>query len=104
MTGLVPATNETSLVRVVRSIRDLFEGRCNAFGTFTLAASVTTTAVTAPNCGLDSQALFSPTTANAAAEIASGGMYVSAIAQGTFTVTHANSAQTDRTFAYRIVG
>ena len=43
-------------------------------------------------------------TANAAAEVGAGTIYVSAKAQGSFTVTHANSATADRTFAYRIGG
>ena len=104
MSGTVPAQNEMNLVRIVRAIRDLFEGRSNAFGTFTLTANATTTDVTAINCGATSQIIFSPTTADAAAEIAAGGMYVSAVAAGQFTVTHANDASTDRIFAYRIAG
>lgn len=104
MSGIVPAPTETNPLRIVRGIRDLFEGRCNAFGTFTLRADETTTTVTAPNCGLGSQILFSPKTANAAAEIAAGGMYVSSVSQGAFVVTHANDPSEDRTFAYRIAG
>lgn len=102
MSGSVPAPSETSLTRIVRSIRDLFEGRSNAAGSFTLTASTTTTTVTATNCSSSSTIFFSPTTANAAAEIAAGGCYVSAKAQGSFTVTHANNGQTDRIFDYRI--
>jgi hypothetical protein len=104
LSGNVPAPNETSLPRIVRGIRDLFEGRSNCFGSFTCATGAATTVVTAPNCGLDSEIIFSPKTANAAAELGAGTIYVSAVAQGSFTVTHANSATTLRTFAYRIAG
>lgn len=102
MSGTVPAPSETSWPRIVRSVRDLFEGRSNAAGSFTLTASATSTSVTATNCSASSTIFFAPTTANAAAEIGAGGMYVSAKAKGSFTVTHANNAQTDRTFDYRI--
>ena len=44
------------------------------------------------------------TTANAAAEVGAGGMYVSAQGDGSFTVTHANNAQADRTFDYTVTG
>jgi hypothetical protein len=45
-----------------------------------------------------------PASANAATEIGNGTMYVSAVANGSFTITHANSATTGRTFLYAIVG
>lgn len=102
MTGLVPAPTETSLVRIVRSIRELYEGRSNACGSFTVTESAATTVVTAPNCSPDSKVFLQATTANAAAEVGSGTIYVSAVAQGSFTVTHANSATAGRTFYYRI--
>lgn len=99
-----PQLSETNLQRVVQSVRELWQGRSNAFGTFTLEAGETETVVTASNCGAASEILFSPKTADAAAEIASGGMYVSAVAQGAFTVTHENDVSEERTFAYRIAG
>lgn len=102
MTGIVPANTEKDLGRIVRGIRDLFEGRSNAYGSFTITESAATTVVTAPNCSPSSVILLTPTTANAAAELASGNMYVSAKAQGAFTVTHTNSATAGRTFDYRI--
>jgi hypothetical protein len=46
--------------------------------------------------------LLSPTTANAAAALAT--TYVSAVTQGSFTLTHANNAQTDKTFGYVALG
>lgn len=99
-----PQITETNLRRLAQSIRELWEGRSHAYGTFTLDDGETSTIVTAPNCSPTSEVLFSPKTADAAAEIAAGGMYVSSRGQGEFTVTHANDASTTRTFAYRIVG
>jgi hypothetical protein len=43
-----------------------------------------------------------PTTANAAAEIGNGTIYVSSRGKQTATITHANNSQTDRTFAYAL--
>jgi hypothetical protein len=45
-----------------------------------------------------------PTTANAAAEIGNGTIYVSAQGKQTLTLTHANNGQTDRTYRYVILG
>lgn len=104
MSGNVPAPNEVDPLRIVRGIRDLFEGRSNCFGTFTLTPDDTTTVVNAPNCGAGSEIVFSPKTAAAAAEVAVGEMFISDAAQGAFTVTHANDPSADRTFAYRIAG
>ena len=102
MTGIVPANTERDLGRIVRSIRELYEGRSNATGSFTVTQNAATTVVTAPNCSPDSKVFLQATSANAAAEVGAGTIYVSAKAQGSFTVTHANSATASRTFDYRI--
>lgn len=104
MAGVVPHLAETNLLRIVQAIRDLFEGRSNAVGDLTLTANVASTSFTVKNCGSGSKILLTATTANAAAEIAAGGFYVSAVASGSFTITHANNAQTDRAFYYAIQG
>ena len=86
-------------------INNLLLGHLNAVGTFTLTAATTTTTVVDLRVTPDSAICWMPTTANAAAEIAAGGMYVATKTAGaSFTVTHANNAQTDRIFAYAIVG
>lgn len=105
MSGNYPAQGEKNLARIVQSIQDLFAGRNNAFGEFTLAVSpATTTDVTAPNSSGNSIPLLIPLTANAAAEFASGDMYISAREPGQFTVTHAASANNDRTFGFFTAG
>lgn len=90
--------------RIVRAILDVFQGRTNATGTFTCAAGQTSTAVTSPVVSADDAIFLMPKTANAAAEIAAGTLYVSSVAAGTFTVTHANAGSTDRTFRYLVAG
>jgi len=41
---------------------------------------------------------------NAATEVGNGTIRVSTVANGSFTVTHANNAQTDRMFLYAALG
>jgi hypothetical protein len=96
--------SETQPYRLVNAIRQLMQGRSNAAGSATLAAGAATTTVTAPNCAPGSQVFLFPRTAHAAAELAAGGCYVSAVASGSFTLTHANNSQTDRTFSYVCLG
>lgn len=90
--------------RVSAACNELGEGRSNAIGSVTLTASQTTTVVNDRRAGTDSVISFMPTTANAAAEIGAGGMYISSRGSGTFTITHANNAQTDRDFEYALQG
>jgi hypothetical protein len=104
MSGNVPIPTESDPYKIVRAVRELFEGRSNAVGTFTLAAGAASTTVTAANCGAGSTVLFTATSAHAAAELAAGGMYLSAVANGSFTITHASNSQTDRTFRYVALG
>jgi len=104
MTAYTPGITETDLKKIVLAIQQLAAGRSNAVGSVTLATSVATTIVTDKNCAAGSTPLFTPTTANAAAEMGNGSMYVSAVANGSFTITHANSATAGRTFLYAIVG
>lgn len=96
------ATTEKDLTKYAQAIQQLEQGRSNATGTCTLAASATTTVVPAPNCGLGSKVFLSPLSANAAAALA--GTYVSAVGNGSFTLTHANNAQTDRNFGFVCLG
>ena len=76
MAGNVPHVNETSLTRIIQSIRDLYAGRSNAVGTVTLTANAASTVVTALNVGKDSRIFLTPKTANASAEFGAGSIYV----------------------------
>jgi hypothetical protein len=104
MSGNVPIPTEQDPYKIVRAVRELFEGRSNAVGKLTLTANATSTTVTAANCGIGSTVLLTPTSAHAAAEFGNGTIYVSAVANGSFTLTHANNSQTDRTFLYAAFG
>lgn len=89
---------------IITAIRQLIQGRSNATGTVTLTANQATTTVSKDTISGDAQVFLFPKTANAAAELGNGTAYISAVANGSFTVTHANNAQADRTFGYLVIG
>jgi len=98
----LPTYDEQSWTRATTAIRSIAEGRSLAVGTVTLTANAATTVVSFTNCSVNSKIFLSPTTANAAGAVAT--TYVSAVGNGTFTLTHANNAQTDRTFGFVALG
>jgi hypothetical protein len=104
MTAYVPGIIETDLKKIVLALQQLAAGRSNAVGTVTLAVGVATTVVTDKNCAAGSTPLLTPVTATAATELGNGTLYVSAVANGSFTLTHANSAIAGRTFLYALQG
>jgi len=106
MSGINLAPGETNAGRIVAAIRQLIAGRSNAAGAVTLNANVTSTTVAAPNCAAGCAVFLFPRTANAAAEVKNGTIYVSAagVTNRSFVITHANNAQTDRTFSYLAIG
>lgn len=104
MTYKVPILPLTDLVyrRIHEGFVNLFSGKMNNTGTFTITPNATTTVVTDPRCGPDSVIHYTPTSNNARADV--GTSNISAKADGSFTVAHANSATTGRTFDYTITG
>ena len=87
---------------IVQAIIQLVTGRHNAGGICTLTPNATSTVVSQPNCSKDCFPQITPMTANAAAALTT--TYVSAVGQGSFTLTHANNAQTDRKFYFTCTG
>jgi alkanesulfonate monooxygenase SsuD/methylene tetrahydromethanopterin reductase-like flavin-dependent oxidoreductase (luciferase family) len=75
----------------------------NRSGEVTLTPGATVTTVIDPTVTPDSFIQFAPLTATAGTEV---GMHVLAADQllGSFTITHANSAVTDRTFRWIAAG
>lgn len=104
MTAYAPGIAETDLKKIVLAIQQLAAGRSNAVGSVTLATGSPTTTVSTPNCAAGSTPILTPATANAAIELGAGTMFVSAVANGSFTIAHANSATAGRTFFYAILG
>jgi hypothetical protein len=104
MTSYAPGIAETDLKKIVLAIQQLAAGRSNAVGNVTLATGSSTTTVATPNCAAGSTPILTPASANAATELGNGSMYVSSVTNGSFIITHANSATTGRTFLYAILG
>lgn len=104
MSGTHLAQGETRLDRIVQAIRQMMQGRDDASGVVTLAAGAASTVVQATNCASSCSVFLTQATANAAAEVKNGTLWVSAVGDGSFTITHANNAQVDRTFFWTARG
>lgn len=101
----IPTVDEKDNKRQNVAIRQLAMGRSNATGTVTLTANAATTTVEAEHCTVGSIVnLTMPQTANAAAAIATTYIAPATVTRGQFIITHANNAQTDRTFGWEVRG
>lgn len=87
---------------LIETIRSLIIGHGNFVVTATLNAGATTTTVSNVIIISTAAPSLTPMTANAAAALAT--TYVSSVAPGVITLTHANNAQTDRTFRIAVKG
>lgn len=86
------------LQRLAESVNGLIDGKLDVIGSVTLTANAASTAVVDTKFESVMVPVMIPTTANAAAALAT--TYLSARTNGGFTLTHANNAQTDRSFLY----
>lgn len=107
MTDLAPldfANVREWLRKTVAAVNAALNGVNRTVGEVTLTANAATTTVTSPYVTEESHITLMAQTSNAAQELKSaGGIYVSARTNGTsFVLTHANNAQSDRTFSYAI--
>ena len=96
------STAEKDPAKFAVAIQQLYAGRSNATGTVTLAAGATSTVVNPPNCAPQSAVFLFPKTANAAAALAT--TFINSVGKQSFTISHANNAQTDRSFFYVCLG
>jgi len=96
------ATTEKDPAKFAIAIQQLYAGRSNATGSVTLAAGAASTVVSPPNCAPQSAVFLFPKTANGAAALAT--TFISAVGKQSFTISHANNAQTDRSFFYVCLG
>ncbi len=96
--------DQADLAEWVRQIADMVQqilniGATNAKGTVTLDANGTTTTLNDLRIGTDTKIMFSPTTENARA---AGVPAVTTKGRETATLTHTNTADTDKTYDYVI--
>jgi len=86
----------------------IMQGRTNNTGTVTLTAGATTTVVSLATgrLGPYTQVMFTPTTVSAATEFGAGKLYVSSrnVDAAQFTITHTNTADTDKIFQFALIG
>lgn len=97
-----PGKNEEWIRLIADVVNGVMDGKINATGTVTLTANAASTVLSDMRIGPDSCIPLMPTTANAATALAT--TYVSSRGKETATITHANNAQTDRTFCYAVLG
>ena len=99
-----PTTGEEIATRRrnAQAIGEVIDGHGNNGGSFVIASTATSTAVTDLKVGPDSIICLMPTNAAGATEFGAGTLYVSARGQGTFTVTSLGTAAA-RNFSYAIL-
>lgn len=103
---LVPETmpNEAQHRRALaHAVNGALNGKLNCSLQVTLTPSAASTTVTDSRISINTAPLLVPLTADAAAEAASGHLYVVPSA-GQVVINHTNSAVADRTFAMCLVG
>lgn len=88
--------------KIQEVINNMLAGKLNNNGIITLTANAATTTFTDSRIGSNSVVLLMPTTANAAAAIAT--TYMNTFAKGSCVINHANNAQADKTFWFAIFG
>src|SRR5690242_16547700 len=94
---LIPAENQQTQYWIVRAAQAINRFlRHQGTLTITLAANATTSVIYDSRITLTTAILMTPQTSTAAAEMA-GGFYV-APGDGTATIHHSNTADTDKTF------
>lgn len=97
----IPLTG-VGIRELIEAVRALIMGRGNFVLKVTLNASATTTTVSSVIINSGAAPSLTPMTLNAATAVAT--TYVSNIAPGVITLTHANNAQTDRSFRIAVKG
>lgn len=80
------------------------QGHLQNTGIITLLPNANNTAVVDDRAGPSTFIGFMPRTSSASIEQGNGTMYVSLQGKQTFTITHANKPDTDRTFIYTLLG
>ena len=97
----IPDTGQ-HLRLVSTSLNNTINGKLNSTGIITLTASSTTSTLTDARISGNSVILFMPTTNNG--RTALNTLYVSVRGDGSATLTHASSSNTDQNLSYCIIG
>lgn len=91
--------------RIAHTLNSVLSGKLNVTTDVTLTANASSTTLTDARIGFQSAVVPAmPTTANAAAEIGGGTLYIDTLIKGSCVIHHANNAQSDRTIRFLIIG
>jgi hypothetical protein len=99
--SLSGAASADHVARVAAVTNEILQGKLNVTSSVTLTINVASTTITDHRISPTNAVILLPATANAAAEMAAGTVYVSSQTSGSAVITHANNATADR--AYRVV-
>ena len=97
-----PRSDQIKEIGAQRIVTRTIDGKLNVNGTLTLTANGTTTTLTDFILDSASHIALMPMSANAAAALAN--VSFGSPTNGSVVLTHANNAQTDRTFRYSVIG
>lgn len=89
---------------IAEVLRNIYSGRLDWGGEFTLTTSASTTTVIDTRVNVNKVVVWSPMTTNAAAALANTRIESAGYQDGQFVLTHANNGQTDRIFRYIVMG
>lgn len=95
-------------LKAKNAINNNLNGKLNSTGTFTLNASTVSTSIKFAKgmIGQDTKIIYFPLTANAASVAYDGAMFLSSrdVTNSVLGLTHTSNANTDKTFAYVLIG
>lgn len=90
--------------RLADIVNDMLHGGLNNVLDITLTANAATTTITDNRIGGTTRPTLMPMSANAAAEVGAGTLWVATPGKFTVVIHHANNAQTDRNFSMMLGG
>ena len=95
--------NQAQHLRLIsNTVNNTLDGKLNSTGDVTLRASQTTTTLVDERISVNSVIILEPTNANS--NTAKANLFVSAKINGSATLTHASSSNTDQNFGYVVIG
>ena len=99
----VSMPNQAQHLRLIsNTVNNTLDGKLNSTGDVSLRASQTTTTLVDERISLNSVIILEPTNANS--NTAKANLFVSAKINGSATLTHASSSNTDQNFGYVVIG
>ena len=103
--GVQPLIDNDKIHRrqIADAVNRINKGQMNCTLFVTLDPGVSSTQVVDSRISPQTSFVFHPTTADAAADMASGVLYA-VCTNGSATIYHANNAETDRTFTIGMIG